>query len=429
MVDYGYERETLPNGLRIVWLDLPHTHSVFLDATVQGGTIYESRQTAGISHLLEHLHMTATPRYPTREALVAAYSTCPGAWNASAGRDLIDFEVHTSPNMLFRAGGLLAESLEHHRHTPEIVEAEKRVIESELKAPDRDWHEQQCCRMLFNKSSFSLDPAGNAKSLRRLSQEQIHDFDTRMFRPDRTVLAVAGRIQYEQKDDIRQRFSTIPNGSDEELSTSIPTLPQLPLAVRLGTAARTATMIVGFVLQRDLSPVENACHHLLRRGLCCSSSRLYGQLRYGEGGHYHFGVDELMVGPFRLLYLWGRPRLCDLWSTVEASLRELKRIADGDIDQEWLAEQRAEYRFAIHGFMDYPSSVGGYMAWEEGSTPFRTPISIEGTEAAIDDITPERLAGFAQKLFKSDQMFIGVTTVTPLWRRSKLLDLARSILD
>ena len=52
----------LPNGLRIVTEEMPHTHSVSMGIFTQVGSRYESARLSGVSHFLEHMFFKGTPK-------------------------------------------------------------------------------------------------------------------------------------------------------------------------------------------------------------------------------------------------------------------------------------------------------------------------------------------------------------------------------
>ncbi|HET6312682.1 MAG TPA: insulinase family protein, partial [Chloroflexia bacterium] len=59
-----YLKTTLPNGLRIVTFQMPHTRSAAVQFFVRVGARNESMEKSGISHFLEHMVFKGTEHRP-----------------------------------------------------------------------------------------------------------------------------------------------------------------------------------------------------------------------------------------------------------------------------------------------------------------------------------------------------------------------------
>src|SRR5665647_794528 len=60
-----YKKSTLPNGLRVVTGEMPHTRSATVSIYVGAGSRYELDPEAGLSHFLEHMLFKGASRRPT----------------------------------------------------------------------------------------------------------------------------------------------------------------------------------------------------------------------------------------------------------------------------------------------------------------------------------------------------------------------------
>ncbi|MDQ3097592.1 MAG: insulinase family protein, partial [Chloroflexota bacterium] len=67
-----YERETLPNGLRILVSEMPETRSVSLAVYVGVGSRVEDRTNSGTAHFLEHILFKGTAKRPTAQDISQA---------------------------------------------------------------------------------------------------------------------------------------------------------------------------------------------------------------------------------------------------------------------------------------------------------------------------------------------------------------------
>ena len=60
-----FERETLPNGLRLLTAPMPTSQSVACFLMLSAGSRYETPDTNGIAHFAEHMFFKGTERRPT----------------------------------------------------------------------------------------------------------------------------------------------------------------------------------------------------------------------------------------------------------------------------------------------------------------------------------------------------------------------------
>ena len=56
----AFERQTLPNGLRLLTAPMPQAQSVSCFVMLAAGSRYETRETNGIAHFAEHMFFKGT---------------------------------------------------------------------------------------------------------------------------------------------------------------------------------------------------------------------------------------------------------------------------------------------------------------------------------------------------------------------------------
>ena len=66
------QEQTLPNGLRAVIIEVPHLHTVSLVMYARVGSRYESVETNGLSHFVEHMLFRGTAAHPDSPAPFAS---------------------------------------------------------------------------------------------------------------------------------------------------------------------------------------------------------------------------------------------------------------------------------------------------------------------------------------------------------------------
>lgn len=259
-MDYSYTRETLNNGLRLMWMDLPHVHSVAIHATVQAGPAYETKDNNGVSHLLEHLHMAVTRRHSTRSDLEAAFAELPADRNAQTSADTLEFTCDGPPDVGAELATLVADILEVRDYPAEVVASEKRLIESELVTDETSI---ELLKRLFKKHPFALPPAGTRRTLKRISTEKLRDFDARSFSPNRIITAIVGHLLPGTLERARASLGQLARVSDHELQPPAPPQLHLPVLRRETPKHLRRHVLMGFVVAGVLTPAQRLALKML----------------------------------------------------------------------------------------------------------------------------------------------------------------------
>jgi predicted Zn-dependent peptidase len=106
-------------------------------AVVPLSSRHEAEDEIGISHLLEHLVMSA-PGPDGTPALSDWVSEVGGQANASTTKESVAYWVRVPPEAATEATGRLADAIATPRLTPELVDSERRVVVQELLAAAAD---------------------------------------------------------------------------------------------------------------------------------------------------------------------------------------------------------------------------------------------------------------------------------------------------
>ena len=98
------ETSTLPSGLRVTTVALPHLHTVTMAMFIKVGARFETPQDNGLSHFTEHMLFRGTERHPTSLALNTAIERLGSTLHAETGRDYTLFAL-IDGTVVFDQGG------------------------------------------------------------------------------------------------------------------------------------------------------------------------------------------------------------------------------------------------------------------------------------------------------------------------------------
>ena len=92
----GFEKITLDNGLRLILAPLPAFRSITAIILCGAGSRYETRETNGVSHFLEHMFFKGTKARPTAAEISHALDEIGADYNAFTGKETTGYHIKSA---------------------------------------------------------------------------------------------------------------------------------------------------------------------------------------------------------------------------------------------------------------------------------------------------------------------------------------------
>ncbi|NCW04510.1 MAG: insulinase family protein [Rhodobacteraceae bacterium] len=191
---------TLPNGFQIVTEHMPGLESVALGVWVMAGGRNETQSQTGIAHFLEHMAFKGTR---TRSAVnvAEAIEDVGGYINAYTSREATAYYLRLLRQDVRLGVDILADILRNSVYDPREVEVERGVILQEigqtLDTPDDiifDWLQETA----YPQQSLGRSILGPSDNVARFDRDDLIQFVSSHYSPDRMVFAAAGGIDHEE---------------------------------------------------------------------------------------------------------------------------------------------------------------------------------------------------------------------------------------
>ncbi|MBQ2990989.1 MAG: insulinase family protein [Clostridia bacterium] len=193
------EEFVLGNGLRVVAEYIPHFPSVSVGLWIGAGSMYENEAENGLSHFVEHMLFKSTENRTTKEIAVEM-DAIGGQVNAFTSKECTCYYAKVIAEHLDRAMSLLSDLLLHARMEEAELEKERGVILEEI-AMGEDTPEDLVYDLLaqayFENHPLARPILGTHEQIASVTRSQLVDFRNRHYRPDNTVLAIAGQFDLE----------------------------------------------------------------------------------------------------------------------------------------------------------------------------------------------------------------------------------------
>ena len=188
------QRYWLDNGIEVLMLPDPASRIVTSMVVIKTGSAWETLQSSGASHFLEHMLFNGTERR-TQEELYAATDFYGAFNNAFTRRTHVAFMMAVAEPYLGRALDLQADMLLRSTIPADHFEKERGIIMEEL-AKDLASGVYQRDRLLqaetYPGCGYGLPVLGTAGSLEVLSRDTVTDFYERNYIPERMQVVLLG---------------------------------------------------------------------------------------------------------------------------------------------------------------------------------------------------------------------------------------------
>lgn len=403
---YQYKKTTLDNGLRVVTIEMPHLHTAALVCYIKVGSRYESPETNGLSHCLEHMLFRGTKSFPDSFELNDAVETAGGSLNATTCRDYTYFETRLPPESLSEVVKIFGEIFTSPRFVK--LDTERQAILEELSADLDDEGNLICIDSLSRLALFPEHPLGfpiigNEQNVKRFSRRDVEAHFKKYYNAKNMVLCAAGPVAHEDLVDAAKLYlSSLTPG--ELIPTATPTdLPGGPRFFFTENPGSQTQVSLSFRTVGDLHPDYVALQLIWRVLDDGMGARLHRRIYDDLGLAYEIsaGLDPFAdVGLFDIDATVRHENAPSLLSEV---LRLLAELRDVPISPRELEKAKRRFALDTRATLDSPEGMAG---WFGGSELFQPPESFETRIEKINALRAQDLQEIARRVFSPQNLHV-----------------------
>jgi predicted Zn-dependent peptidase len=398
-------KSTLPNGLRVVTVELPHLHTGMIAAYVRAGSRHEEPAQNGVSHFLEHLFFRGSEGHPDGRAMNALVEDCGGSLNGVTTRDHGYYFSPVHPDRLEVPVAVLGDMLA--RPLFKEIELEREVILEEIldevdeKGRDIDV-DNLSKQALFPGHPLGMKIAGSSESVRALREADLREQHEKAYGARNLVLAAAGAVKHAQVMELAEKhFGGMRPGvllRDTPLDGA-PRGPQLVAVDHTESQMELQICFRGPPEEHPDFPALRVIKRVLDDGL---ASRL--QLNLVERKALAYSVGAGMDGfadcsTFEVGCACA-PRKAP--AAMAEILRLLAELRDSDVPEEELARARRKSRIWLEFSLDAPAEMIG---WFGGGELLHPPAeSFQSWLARIEQVTAADVRRVAGAIFRRENL-------------------------
>jgi predicted Zn-dependent peptidase len=346
-----FERQTLPNGLRLLTAPMPHAQSVTCFVMLAAGSRYETQETNGIAHFAEHMFFKGTERRPTARDLAAEVDSIGGEFNAFTAKEYTGYYVKCAAEFRDTALDVLVDMVRNSKFDPEEIDREKGVIVEEMNMyfdTPRDFISGVFDDLVFGDHPLGWDIIGRKETVRAAQRETFFEYIDRWYKPSRIVVGVGGKIGVGLPERIQELLGDLADaetGAPLAAATS-PNGSRVKVHTKQSDQAHLCVGARGYPLTHPDRYALQLLTTVLGGGM---SSRLFTEVRERRGlAYYVFAMHQGYTDTGQL-YSQAGVDISRIDEAVTTIVAELKRIADEPVPADELEKARsfAKGRFVL----------------------------------------------------------------------------------
>lgn len=397
------EKITLSNGFRILLEPVDWAHSATMGVWVGSGSRYETPQTAGVSHFIEHMLFKGTAR---RSALAIAeqMDEIGGALNAYTTKEYTCFYARALDRHVGAAFDILCDMLTQPALAEKDMQTERGVILEELHMYE-DSPEDLCADGLYagvwRGDMLGSNILGDRKTVSSLTVAELKAHMRRCYAPERMVAAVCGCFDREQIVRLcEENFGSMPNTGNPVAAGPAPYRRCVTLRKKDFEQTQLALAMPGIGAQDGRRFAMRLLMSILGTS---SSSRLYQRIREELGLVYEieaFSASYLNAGILGVDMALS-PR------NEKKALREVFRIIEGfaaSITQRELARAKEQYLSGL--IMNLESTQARASQMGRGELLYNEVKSADDIMECVRAVTLDELRALAGEFLRFDQFSV-----------------------
>lgn len=404
-----YRKSTLDNGVRIVTSRMDHVHSASIIFLYGVGARYEEDHQAGISHFIEHMLFKGTEKRPDPAMISSQIEGVGGIINAAAGHESTNYWVKVPAAHLASAFDVLTDIVRNSTFNPEEMEKERFVIIEEIHGvndtPDDLVHDI-IDNVVWDDQPVGRSILGTEATVDTITDKDMHAFVDRHYRPERLVIAAAGKVDHDEVVELVQKgFGDLAPGIGDVcgITQMRQTEPRIRLVSRPTEQAHLCIAHPALPYTDDRRYIQGTIDTILSSGM---SSRLFQEIRERRGLVYS------VYGYFRQYadvgqgVVYAGTDLTRVEETISAILGELKKLKDDGVPEEELQLTKEMSKGRIVMGLEDSRSVASWIGGQELTYgEIKTPEEIMDE---IDAVQAGDVLELAHDLFCEDRLSLAL---------------------
>jgi predicted Zn-dependent peptidase len=404
-----HELTTLPNGLRVLTVTLPHVQSVSLGLFMGVGSRFETEAMSGASHFIEHMVFKGTRRWPTARDVAEAIEGRGGMFNGSTGLESTLYWAKVAARDVPQAMDVLSDMLLQPTFDPVEMEKERAVISEEinyaLDAPD-SLAQIMVSQLQWPDHPLGRDIAGTRETVAGLDRGSMLSFLADHYLPGATILGMAGQISHRQALELAQRYlSDWAPGPLRSWDPAPPDHhgPSLQVEFRPTEQAHLAFSFCGPSRNDPRRPTVRLLNVILGEGM---RSRLFQEVRERLGLAYSVDSWVSSLEDTGSLGIYAGVGVSRAQEAIRAIVHQLDLLRQEPVPEDEMERTKQFVRGRLLLSLENSFAVGSWYARQELQGP--DVLQPEESLAQVEAVQAADLQALAADLFQATRLNLAI---------------------
>lgn len=397
----SYVRQTLSNGLRVIFAPMPHLHAILMSLFVKIGPCYETEDERGLSNFVAQCIYEGSEAYPSQRELNQAAQAVAGELDQVVYQDHAIFWLRMHADFLDEGARLLAETMQRPRFDPESLERVRQIVLSDLEQYTLDNLHSLTLELMSPDLPRQMIVPGDLECVESFDETMVRAHFARFYVPGNMVLVVAGRFDAARAVEVAAKYFDAPARAGD-LPTPVPpvALAPGPKWVLRPSGRPQATLLLrhrGMRFEDPRSVALSLVNPLFESGWRGAGARV-------------FRVDAELnfTHDFSLFDIYARADDENLTRALGTIIAWIDRCTEHGIDEADLERVRTLARCRIEFTLDNPSALSAWVGARALLQPDRAEDTLEAEIARVNAVTAADMQAVMREVFAPERRYLAV---------------------
>lgn len=402
---------TLSNGLVVILQPMLSVESVAVYVVVGAGPRYETKESAGLAHFLEHMLFEGTKRFPTAKDVAQYIERGGGMGRAFTDKECVSYYAKVPKQHLETAFDFLSDILFNPLLEEGAIEKEKRIVMEELRR-SKDNPEVYIWDLWFEwiwgeNQSLGRSILGDKITIRNITKQKLQHYLDTFYHPSNMAIAVVGNFSLEKAEEYALKYFGKKQAKNIPSFKTLQFIPKKIHTKIIKADIKQAQLMLGFVT--DISYIHKdrftmrVIADILSLGV---NSRLFHKLVYELGIAYSAWAQAGSFVDAGLFYVLGGFAQQNLEKAIKTIFEELDKLKKQKVTDMELKEAKEKDKAGLYFSLETPDAIANlYSSQQITEKQIVTPEEIS---EEIDKVTSEDIQRVARKYFTTKNLCLTI---------------------
>ncbi len=419
-----FTKTILKNGLRVVTVPMKDNPTATVLVLVEAGSKYETKQTNGVAHFLEHMCFKGTKKRPKAIDISRELDGIGSQYNAFTAQEYTGYYAKGDAKHFKKVFDVVSDIYLNSTFEEAEIQKEKGVIVEEINMyedmPNRHV-EDLIMKLLYKDQPAGWNIAGEKENIFKMKKEDFVAYKEKFYVPSATTIVVAGAVS--QKDalkEVKKVFGSLPKQKKGTKLKTIEKQSKPEVLVKFKETDQTHFVLAfrSINMFDKKSVIFSVLGGILGGGM---SSRLFQKLREEMGvGYYVRSYNDSYTdhGFFQISAGVDNKRIEEV---LKAVLEECKKLKKELVSKEELDKVKQYLVGGMKLSLESTDDIASFYGMQELLK--KKILNQEQKAVEIQKVTASQIQKVARELFKDTKLNLAL--IGPFKDDKKFLDLLK----